>query len=558
MSDLDARLRAIGELLPAPDERATDDARAAMHRARVAAAWATGRRRSWFSSRGPRTYLIAAALALLIGGGALAAAWSLGGLPGFGRDPEQAFVAPRTDILPGGYERSRPPRITELPTRPSLRFPAGMTYTQAVAAYYRARRAGEVVPRGVELAAPLPEGKVVLVEGGRVSLDPAAPVGFNPTTGLVGVLSGAPAGPIPLPRCEVLLGRDDPDSTPCRATTHPTFISEGVAGRWLPSQVGGIPARVVGSDRLSILNRPLQAGDGLPADALGSPLGPFSPSREDLAHARLAGVVDGARLYVVPVGSTGVCLAVRGRAADVGSGCNPLSVLTSYGAIFLTSSLGHGRYRYAAIIGDGFDHASGSGGEQVAITNNVFAMALRPGTDLIAISGPAGRYRLRVIGNRLPPTTRGDGTPQGADLARRRVVVRIALSDGRTETIWRAPRRGGGVCFWSGRFVGCRNGSRRIPVDMVTAGFSAGGPGVPVVLSGQLASRVGALLLRYSDGSSLRLTPHEGWVLYEVPADHLTASRMPAALTTLDHKGVALARLPLDFAPIVRQRRPRP
>ena len=49
----------------------------------------------------------------------------------------------------------------------------------------------------------------------------------------------------------------------------------------------------------------------------------------------------------------------------------------------------------------------------------------------------------------------------------------------------------------------------------MTAGFSAGGPGSPVVLSGQFSPQVGALVLRYSDDSSIRLTPHEGWVLYE-------------------------------------------
>ena len=239
MSDLETRLVAIGELLPDPDERATADGRRAMHAARASAPWATGRRRSWFSSRGPRTYLVAAALALVIGGGALAAAWSLGDVPAFGRDPEQAFVAPRTDILPGGYERSRPTRMAELPSRPSLRCPKGTTYTQAIAAYFAARQRGEVVPPGAELAAPLPDGKVVLVEGGRVSLDPAAPIGFNPATGLVGVLSAAPAGPIAIARCEVLLG-DDPDSGSCGDGTRLRFISEGVAGRWLPSEVGGI------------------------------------------------------------------------------------------------------------------------------------------------------------------------------------------------------------------------------------------------------------------------------------------------------------------------------
>lgn len=105
--------------------------------------------------------------------------------------------------------------------------------------------------------------------------------------------------------------------------------------------------------------------------------------------------------------------------------------------------------------------------------------------------------------------------------------------------------------------TGCSRHTR-IPIDVVTAGFSAGGPGVPVILSGQFAPEVGALELRYSDGSSTRLVPREGWVLYEVPADHLTAARMPAALTTVDRQGVALATQKLHFAPIVRQRQPKP
>lgn len=262
---------------------------------------------------------------------------------------------------------------------------------------------------------------------------------------------------------------------------------------------------------------------------------------------------------MVPVGRLGICLVVRGKGADSGATCNQLSALTSVGAIWISSGRSDGRFRYAAAVGDGFDLATGSGGERALIRDNVFAMDLQPRTRSIVISGPAGSYRMTGLGNRLPPSTDPrTNIPVGAVASRKRIVASIPLSTGHPQIIWGAPSRTGGRCYWSSTFTGCSTARTRIPVDVVTAGFSAGGPGVPVVLSGQLAPQVGALVLNYSGGSSIRLTPREGWILYEVPADHLTKRRMPSALTTFDHEGVALATEPLHFAPIVRQRQPNP
>lgn len=550
MSDLERRLREGRPGMPEPPTVLEDRLLAAVRRpSRSPRSW----RRAVPSSRGGR--LIAVALLSLAAGAAALAA----GLPPFGNSPEAAFVAPRTDILPGGYSRTRPPLLEELPARSSLQFPAGTTYRRALSAYYAARRRGQVVPPGAELAAPLPTGKVLLIDQGRVSLDPAAPAGYDPTTHVVVTFSGPPQTPVPLPRCQVLLRVGDPASPACDRTARGPYISEGDNGRWLPSQDPGTAARPIGSDQLAVLERPLGRVDGLDAGAFGPRGGnPYAPTPKDLARARLAGTIDGARLYVIPVGERGLCLAVRGRGADVGSSCSPRSILTSRGALAFTSGRSDGRFRVAAIVGDGFTQARSDEGTTAPIENNVFAMTVTPRAKRITITGPAGRYRIGIIGNQAPERIIR-GAPIRADRAHGRVIVSIPLSNGSRSTIFVAPARGGGRCYWSERFSGCSRPGDRIAIDMVTGGFSAGGPGVPVVFSGQFAPTVHRILLRYSDGTSDEIPLTEGWALFEVPPDALTKRRMPASITTYDANDAALVTLHLTgFAQIIRQRQPHP
>jgi hypothetical protein len=89
-------------------------------------------------------------------------------------------------VRPDGSVRLAPPRVRDLPPRPGLLFPAGVSYRQAVTSDHLAREARKVLPPGATLTDPLPEGKVVGLRGdGRVVIDPAAPLGDDPDSGRV-------------------------------------------------------------------------------------------------------------------------------------------------------------------------------------------------------------------------------------------------------------------------------------------------------------------------------------------------------------------------------------
>lgn len=559
-------LRALRALNPHPEPEASDgtglDPSAEALMARIAASDPAPRPAAPRGRRARRGTTGAVALAaLVLAGGALAAVrWGVADLPpaGDGGGPE-AFVLPATDILPGGYERTRPPAIDELPVRPSLLFPADVGHAEAVRRYFAARVRGAILPPGVELAAPLPEGKAVLVrEDGRVALDPAAPLGYVPATGLVRTLSGEPRGADPIARCQLLLGLDDPRSPACDAPgpAETTWVREGVDGRWLPSENPGLPEQIVGTTELSVLDRPATPADRLPARVLARLSGRDGHRRADPASVRLATEVGGQRLFVVPIGPDGVCLVVSNPDRSQGSTCGARSTLTDRGAIALSGSDDGVRYHYAALVGDGFDTATTDGGLTVPITGNAFALDLSPGVETITVSGRAGRFELDLLGHgpgSIPGHVRGTNIPLSAVRAQARRVVTIRLSDGTSQGITVAPSRDGGRCAWSHTFSTC-DPRPRIPYDVVTLGFISGLPGVPVVYSGELAPAVAAVAVRYADGRSERLQITEGWVLHEFPPQRLTLATMPVAVTTFDHAGVALVRQELDLAPIVRQR----
>lgn len=69
------------------------------------------------------------------------------------------------------------------PQRPSLTFPAGTTYSQAIQALYESVTLKGSVPEGTTLGSPLPEGKIVLKDArgaGTLTVDLRAPFGYEP------------------------------------------------------------------------------------------------------------------------------------------------------------------------------------------------------------------------------------------------------------------------------------------------------------------------------------------------------------------------------------------
>lgn len=337
-----------------------------------------------------RPLVLALAGAVLASGVAYGAVrWSEDDVPAAGEGPN-AFVLPSTEILPDGRPSTRAPAYSELPVRPSIVFPAGLTYEEAIRLYLDARQRGEVLPPGTALADPLPEGKVVMADGGRVRLDPAAPVGYDLESGLVsGFISGAPSASLPapaLPRCQVLLGADDETSPTCPTPPASVARVQEVDGTWqavAPIGIGVAPA--AGTTALSVLESPPSA---VPADWRDPVIFPqFAHAGADLDQARLALKRDGVRYFVIPAADQQVCFVASG-ATGTSATCNPLGTLATAGRIPLVSREEGGSSMYAALIGDGWQRAKLSDGRTVAIRDNVLAVSgVARGTS-ITLVGP--------------------------------------------------------------------------------------------------------------------------------------------------------------------------
>lgn len=491
--------------------------------------------------------------ALAVAAGALAAGQlGIGDLPPFGDDDRAAFVLPRSELLPGGYARERPPRIDEVPPRPSLLFPRGVTYARAVASYFTARTRGQRLPPGVHLSTPLPAGKAVLVEDGRVALDPAAPVGYEPGTGYVRTLERAPLSAERIPRCQLLLGREDRRSSACPLEPGPIpYVREGVAGRWIPSGLidptdfGGAFA---GSTELSVLERPRGRKDASPPSV--SWVGPLG-LRQLPSQARLALARSRVRLWVLPASDDYLCFVLQEGVSERASGtCGPRGTLLRRGLVELATGV-RATGLYAGLVGDGVARVT-TGGVSVPVKNNVFLMRRSQVGRYLEMSGPVGRYRVRLPGP-------GDFTRSRPISAREREVLSIALSAGGRASVRVAPNRGGGWCFRvsvreATRVRGCPPPGS-LTLDDVSGDFHLPGRGRPEVYAAQVRPEVGFLEMRFRDGARARLTPRRGFVLYELPPGRARPAREPVAVTSFDRRGVALFRRDLiEFARLLRGR----
>jgi hypothetical protein len=300
-------------------------------------------------------------------------------------------------MLPSGRPSVHPPAYAGLRVRPSIAFPRGVGYTSAVRLYYDARQRGEILPDGATLADPLPEGKVVKVDAGRVFLDPAAPVGYDLATGLVsGFVTGAPAESRPapaLPRCEVLLGPSDSGPT-CPSPPARVARVQEIDGTWravTPVTIGAVPP--AGTTALSVL---AEAPTAVPQDWRDPVTHPtFAQARADLDQARLAVRQGGVRYLVVPAADQRVCLVAAGP-VETAATCNPLGVLATAGRIPLVSTAPDGSTTYAALVGDGWVRARLSDGRRVPIHRNVVVVSgVLDGTS-ITLVGPGKERVIRA------------------------------------------------------------------------------------------------------------------------------------------------------------------
>jgi hypothetical protein len=156
----------------------------------------------------------------------------------------------------------------------------------------------------------------------------------------------------------------------------------------------------------------------------------------------------------------------------------------------------------------------------------------------------------RVIGKQSFPVTKksdedvlqtlADGTkfmlPRSDNAARARKIISFRSTNRHRIYLWVMPHRGGGICFLYNRGSGCvlPRFDARLPI--LNGGIS-GSTEPPILLFDQAKPQVAAVVLRYQNGESERLTPVEGFVLHEINPAHYTRGTRLVAAVALDHSG---------------------
>lgn len=138
---------------------------------------------------GARALLVGAVIAGLAAGGAVGA--QLVPEPGGGGEltgVERAALDPALADAPWLYQPNGSPRIDEVEPRPSLVFPPGIDYAQALSALYHSALKDASIPPGTKLAEPLAADLVVVTpespgDGLRLSL--TAPWGYDEESGRI-------------------------------------------------------------------------------------------------------------------------------------------------------------------------------------------------------------------------------------------------------------------------------------------------------------------------------------------------------------------------------------
>ena len=480
-----------------------------------------------------------------------AANWTQADLPAFGGSGPDAFVLPETDLLPGGAERRRAPFLDEVPERPAIAFPEGVTYRAALRSYYLARQAGRVLPKGSRVVPPLPSGIAVRVApDGHLELDPSAPLGFAVESKQVLWLDRAPRlgdAPPAIPRCQVLLQNSQPDAGTC-GPGGTESVREGADGRWLPSPEKPVLGAPKGSDSLGILARARRPEDGLAAANVGPPAGlgidsgsrGFLPTRSELQRSRLAREVQENSYHVVET-SGGLCLVERGSGGG-GMTCDSSRTLSDRGHISLVAGGDDDKrsWRIAGIVGDGFDSVAASEGAESDVVGNVYVLQVATIPDRLVFSGPAGEFT-----NSFGVSSYRSET--SIQRRKRRALLNRRLSNGAVATWYEAPASGGEstTCRWlvlagqgDGPVCGGHPDAERLDLIGVSLRSVDDGGSTALVLAGAVPSQVARLELDLQ-GETRSLLVTDGVVLTELPGGSLTADQ-PPVVRSIDRHGRAI------------------
>ena len=128
----------------------------------------------------------------------------------------------------------------------------------------------------------------------------------------------------------------------------------------------------------------------------------------------------------------------------------------------------------------------------------------------------------------------------------RQAVLRLATRQGEA-IIWVAPTRYEGRCAWvefhgQWRFIGpCKPARYEFDPFAVQPLPARDG----VLIAGTVSSRFDSLLLEYEDGDRARIRPERGFVLYEIPATHLSLGSEARTIIGYDRDGQEITRVRL-------------
>jgi hypothetical protein len=122
-------------------------------------------------------------------------------------------------------------------------------------------------------------------------------------------------------------------------------------------------------------------------------------------------------------------------------------------------------------------------------------------------------------------------------VGRARRLIDLRTSNGRHVGVWLVPRAGGDPpCYVFERGRDC------IPKGFEASPLGAGmhGGAQPVLVAGQVRSDVATYELHFEDGDAARVTPVEGFVLYEIPPSHYPRGHRLDRIRALDRNGVVI------------------
>jgi hypothetical protein len=133
--------------------------------------------------------------------------------------------------------------------------------------------------------------------------------------------------------------------------------------------------------------------------------------------------------------------------------------------------------------------------------------------------------------------------PAQAVWAKRRVLIDFRSARGQKITLWVAPSRTGGRCYWWNQGSACLPAGAPI-VPPVQIGLTGAPRSVRVF--GPVAANVATVTLNYQDGTTDTIMPTQGFVLEEIPASHYPKGHRLVSTVGYDQNGHVVGQSPFQ------------